>query len=335
MSRQRWTAALLITVLSIGLAEVTCASAPWGLVFPPQWILLVPVYGAQTLLVAAIVLRVNQRPTLLALWCAGVVMGLYEFYITHVLWDQPWDDIVSTGLVEVPELLVISMVWHPFMSVILPILLAEQIMVESPTLASALPPRVRRLGSRAAWVVLILFAFQSAGHYSQGAPWIAPLALVASVPVVWGTIRLTRRVGKSATLADVMPTRLGIIGLVACLTVLFGLFIALANVETEERGPISGGRQLMALGLYALFVLLTARNLRHKSDGSVVRFRWVPVNRRAILTYLGIASAVAFIPWSFFFMPIVFWAGGMPFALWLFVLAVRGAFARSPQETTS
>ena len=47
------------------------------------------------------------------------------------------------------------MVWHPFMSVILPILLTEQVMVRSPTLASGLPPRLRRLGPKAAWTALI------------------------------------------------------------------------------------------------------------------------------------------------------------------------------------
>lgn len=333
MNRQRWAAALLVTVLSIGLAEVTCASAPWGLVFPPHWILLVPVYGVQTLLVATIVLRVNPRPTLMALWSAGVVMGLYEFYITHVLWDQPWDEVSSTGLVEIPELFVIAMVWHPFMSVIVPILLTEQVMVESPTLASAFPARLRRLSSRAAWTALICLALLTAGHYSQGAPGIAPLALIASIPVVWGAVVLARRtlarpVGKVSSLANVLPTRAGIVGLVAGLVVLFGAFIALANVETEDRGPISGARQLTALGLYALFVLLAARNLRHRSDGGVVRFRWVPVSRKAIAAYIGIASAVAFVPGAFYGMPIVLWGGGMILAPVLLVLAVRGAFTR-------
>lgn len=332
MKRQRWVAALLVTVLSIGLAEVTCASGPWGLVDPRGWILLVPVYGFETLLIATIVVRTNPRPTLLALWCTGVVMGLYEFYITHVLWDAPWTDAASTGLVEVPELLVIAMVWHPFMSVILPILLAEQIMVESPTLASALPPRLRRLSPKAAWAALIGLALLTAGQYSQGDPRITPIALGVSVFAVWGTVVLVRRIGKVGSLADVMPTRGGIIGLVAGLALLFGFFAANTDIDMWERDyeweGVSGARQATAIVLYALFVLLAARNLRHRSDGSVVRFRWVPVSRWSALVYVGIASAIAFVPWSFTVMAIVLWIGGMFLAPVLFVLAVRGALVR-------
>jgi len=329
VNRQRWAAALLVTVLSIGLAEVTCGNEPWALVNPVGWILLVPVYGVQTLLIATIVLRVNPRPTLMALWSVGVVMGLYEFYITHVLWDAPWIEGVNTGPLEVTELLVISMTWHPFMAVILPILLTEQVMVRFPTLASALPPRLRRLGPRASWGALTFLALLGAGHFfNEGRPWAAAVFLPISAAVVWGTVVLARRVGKVDTLADVMPTRAGVVGMAACLAVLFGAFIAVANIGTEDLERVSWERQAVAIELYALFVLLAIRNLRHRSDGSVVRFRWIPVSRRTILWYIGIASVMAFVPFSFFLGPAVLWYGGSFLAPVLFVLAVRGAVTR-------
>jgi hypothetical protein len=297
-------------------------------VAPLQWILLIPVYGAQTLLLATIVIRANRRPTFLALWSAGVVMGLYEFYITHVLWDHPWDDEVSTGLVEVPALLIVSMVWHPIMAVILPILLTERIMVKTPTLASALPPRLRSLGPKGAWIALVLFALFVAGYYAQGAPWIAPVALSASALVVWGAVAVARRGGKVDEFADVLPTRGGVVALVACLALLFGLFIAAANGFGGDT-RVSGARQVAALSLYVVFIVLTARNLRHSSEGSVALFRWVPVNGRAIVVFLAIASAGALVPWSTYFLPALFWVGGLILPLVILVRAVRGAFVRA------
>lgn len=332
MRRTRWTTALVVTVMSVALAEVAFGSAPWGLLFPPQWILLVPVYGAQVLLVAVVVFRVNRRPTFPALWSAGVVMGLYEFYITQVLWDDPWNEAVSNAIVEWVPLLVVTCFWHPLMAVILPLVIAEQLMSTAPTLAGLLPARIRALGPRGRWTLLIVAGFVSGGLYSRGAPWFAAPALGLSALVVWGVVVFSRRADKVDAFADALPRGWGVAGLVASVALVFAPFVAIANGAPGGEGGFghltaqSADRQVAALVLYAVFIVLTWRNLRHRANPPVSRLRLVPVGWRPVIVFVAVAGASAFVPAvSAPVAVLVVWGGGVPVAVWMLARSCWGS----------
>ncbi len=114
----------LLASLSVFFAEVTVASylypyfTPWGIIS------LLPLYGLHTLVLSGIVYRFG-KPRFETLYLAGILFGLYEAYITKVVWNPEWDSIFKVGGIGVLEVLVIVLFWHPFMSFIIPLGIAE------------------------------------------------------------------------------------------------------------------------------------------------------------------------------------------------------------------
>lgn len=323
----RMAAAVLMTVVSIAIAEVSIGSAPWGLVNPLQWILLVPIYGAQALLVASIVLRRQPRPTLAALWSAGVVMGLYEFYITRVLWDQPWDANVNSQLVEWPALAVVAGFYHPLMSVIVPMLLTEQVIVREPTLPGMFPRWMLTPGRVRIWAGVVIAGVVAGGLYKPHGP-IALPALGLTALAVWAVVRWARRAPRVESLADALPGRRGRIVAWLLVALVFAPFVALAQTG-EDRVPAE--RQVAALVLYAVFVALAWANLRQTRRTSPVTMprdhRWWTVRTAALVTIALVAVAV---PFTEVVSLLVVWGGGAVVAVVLLVAALRGAMRSRP-----
>ncbi|WP_168169240.1 hypothetical protein [Thermococcus sp. 5-4] len=114
----------LLASLSVFFAEVTVASylypyfTPWGIIS------LLPLYGLHTLVLAGIVYRFG-KPRFETLYLAGILFGLYEAYITKVVWNPEWDSFLKIGGVGIFEVLVVVLFWHPFMSFIIPVGVAE------------------------------------------------------------------------------------------------------------------------------------------------------------------------------------------------------------------
>lgn len=110
--------------LSVFFAEVTVASylypyfTPWGIIS------LLPLYGLHTLVLAGIVYRFG-KPRFGILYLAGILFGLYEAYITKVVWKPEWGSFLKIGGVGIFEVLVVVLFWHPFMSFIIPVGVAE------------------------------------------------------------------------------------------------------------------------------------------------------------------------------------------------------------------
>ncbi len=60
------------------------------------WIMLVPLYGLHALLGGWLVMRAS-RVTWPVVYLPGVLFGLYEAYITKVLWDPTWSKVEWHG----------------------------------------------------------------------------------------------------------------------------------------------------------------------------------------------------------------------------------------------
>lgn len=133
---QRWLAWLLLGALSAFFAEVSGASSP--LVFFDLFGLLVtvPLYTLHLLVLAPLVIRSNTRPSFSTLLLAGAIFGLYEAYITKVLWVPPWNpEAWRIGGIAVLEAMVLVLFWHPFMAFILPLLVGSRLLGDQDTLA--------------------------------------------------------------------------------------------------------------------------------------------------------------------------------------------------------
>jgi hypothetical protein len=323
----RVAAAALISVLSIALAEVLLGSSPWGLVHPVQLVYLLPVYGGQVLLIGTLVLRRQPHPTLPALWSAGVVMGLYEFYITRVAWGyHDWGTPEPVAGVDIVALLVVLMFWHPFMAFILPLALAEQALLREPRLMGLLLRRDRRAGWRSGrgwtWAGVLAAAVVSGGYmFEQGSPLVAAGALASAAVAVWLAMRFARRRQKADSWDQVLPTRAGLVWVGAVVALYFAPFVAWA-VWWE---PVPWRQQAAAWVLYALFAALTVRSLRVSAPERMVRVASGRVWWWRFAVFLPVAVGLSLSPVAHAVAVALVSLGGIAVAVWMFVRAVRGA----------
>jgi hypothetical protein len=83
---------LILGTLSVFFAEVAGGSAPFP--FYDAWGLyaVLPLYTLHIVFLAFAVMRPARRVPFTALFCAGAVFGLYEAYITKVIWDPTWGE---------------------------------------------------------------------------------------------------------------------------------------------------------------------------------------------------------------------------------------------------
>lgn len=310
---------MLLTILSVAFAEVSIGSAPFGLLNPAEFVFLSAVYGGHLLLLGSYVFRRNHKPTLAALWSAGAIFGMYEFYLTKVLWDQPWDGVIVTQGIEVLATIVLVGFWHPFMSFILPLLVGEQLLVEEPHIAGLLPTWLR---SPKRWVIIGLVLTLAV---NQGAFTANPAVLLVVIPwtafvLVMAARRLVPK-EKFLSLADVLPAgrSLGVIALVVGAT--YALFIPLWRPEVSI--PID--RQMLAWVLYAVLGVLLHRNLRNRAEPPLIRLPANILTARRVLQYLGVAVVASIVPFSIVFGVVTVWILTVGIAAVMSVSAVRGA----------
>jgi len=167
----------------------------------------VPLYGLHALLGGWLVMRAN-RVTWAAVYLPGVLFGLYEAYITKVLWDPTWSKAEwhwQAGGVYLAQTAILVLFWHPVLAFILPLTLVERAATGSAEILAVLPRPPRWLaGNR--WGIVVLGVL--AGTYSAiGASW--PVAL-GSAATSAGLVLLVRelvvRVGPAPSLRAVLPS---------------------------------------------------------------------------------------------------------------------------------
>ena len=224
---------------------------------------VVPLYLLHTLLLVTLVFRAG-RPALPALYFAGTIFGLYEAYITKILWNPSWgDEIIKIGEVAVFEVLVLVFFWHVWMSFILPLLAAETWLTRSTEIRSRLPLRMQRFFmGRRGWLVLAIFGGLFVSINAASAPQ-ALLSALGAVLVLgffgWLWQRLTRE--KSYTMEDLLPTRRELVFLLISIAGLYlftGIFL-----RPQAYPPLVGHFTIWVLyGLCALFLTLALKASR-------------------------------------------------------------------------
>ncbi|NOX24225.1 MAG: hypothetical protein GXP36_14200 [Actinobacteria bacterium] len=316
-SRHAW---LLLTILSIVFAEVLSGSAPFGLLNPPEFLFLAAVYGGHLLVLATFVFRRNRVPTLAALWTAGAIFGMYEFYITKVLWDNPWDPVVVTQGIEVLTTVVLVGFWHPFMAFIAPLVVGEQLLVKDPHIAGLFPKWLRQPKR---WVAVVLFVTVAT---NQGALTANPGVLAIVVPgtalvLAWAARHLVPQ-EKVESLADILPRGKPLFGVGFVVAATYLLFIPTWRPEVSI--PVE--RQMIVWFIYVALAVLLVRNLRNPAAPPTVRIPHPMVTRRRVFQFLGIAVTASVIPLTQVYAVVTIWGGAVIVAAVMMASAVRGAF---------
>lgn len=206
--KHQWLFWLILAALSTFFAEVFSGSdmfpyfSAWGL------LVVVPLYGLHIILLGSLVYRTGP-PRFSSLIFAGMVFGLYEAYLTKVLWSPPWGDpLIIAGFAPV-ETLVLVFWWHCWFSFIIPLLVAEKLLTGSTSLGQSLPGKLGKfLNTWGGLAAVMAFGglFQSINSPSPGQSLLSGIsttAVLIGLSFLWK--RITRE--KDYRLKDLLPDR--------------------------------------------------------------------------------------------------------------------------------
>lgn len=291
----------ILSALSVFFAEVVSGSYPMAFLNPFNpadvwgYLVLMPLYGLHLLILASVVFW-KGRPKFYALFLAGCIFGLYEAYITKVLWAPHWGAVWTVGGVAVVELFVIALFWHPFMSFIIPLVAGEAVLTSSTEALDGMPARMRRwLTSKRIALVFILFAAWAGTTHGGQAPFAlhALLSSIVSAGFLLGLVYLWKRTkaGRAYTLRSLLPSPRQ--AAVLLVPLLFIYFVFALGAFPELIPGVAGQAPIWAL-YGALFALLFLAIRRSGSDRMPVfplvrpRIGW-----RWLGAFFGVFTAVS------------------------------------------
>ncbi len=120
-------AIFLFGFLSMIFAEVFSGASPLWFLGIWGWFVTLPLYWAHALLLLNLAMK-YERTSLTQLYLWGVIFGLYEGWMTKVIWAGYMGDIPAFGIFlgfAVGEFFVIALFWHALFSFIIPILVFQ------------------------------------------------------------------------------------------------------------------------------------------------------------------------------------------------------------------
>jgi len=134
---------LILGLLSVFFAEVVSGSYMFPLFDIWGIFVIIPIYTLHIILLSYIIFNYG-KPVFYTLFIAGAIFGMYEAYLTKVLWSPTWGDpLISLAGIAVIELIVLVFFWHPFMAFIIPLFISETLFTGSRGVYNGLPSGFR------------------------------------------------------------------------------------------------------------------------------------------------------------------------------------------------
>lgn len=318
MPPKRYAFWFIMASLSALFGEVAMGStlypffSPWGI------LVILPLYGLHTLVLASIVYRFG-RPRFETLYLTGVIFGLYEAYITKIIWNPDWESPIQVGGISVLELLVVVFFWHPLMSFMMAVGTAELLTSRR----KLLPELVLK---RPLLFAMVLGALESSNSPS---PIHSFLSLASTLAVILLLVRWWMTGYEGENLDDLLPT-LG--ELKFLVPILLAYYIALGLGIKREAIP-GLGPQAFVWFLYALTFYLLYRALKKSRGVEVERTAAPSLRKLVVLSVVWVVSGVAFSTWELFIHELKFaiiailWLSGAVVGLVSFFRSARWALA--------
>jgi hypothetical protein len=202
------------------------------------------------LVLATLVIRRGKAVSLQALYFAGGIFGLYEAYITKVLWSPPWNTTpLRVAGISLLDTTVLVGFWHVFMSFIVPLFATEAFLLRSNRLMRCLPEKGQTFLRRpiSIWIfaaVMGLWQGIAAGQWAVVSALANSLVLLVFI-ALWK--RLTR--DQAYEWQDLLPNR---IEWIVLLVILLGYYLVFGFSVRADAIPGLGG-QLTIWVMYAVW----------------------------------------------------------------------------------
>ncbi|MBN1304334.1 MAG: hypothetical protein JXA13_07850 [Anaerolineales bacterium] len=250
----KWLFWLNIGLISTFFAEVISGADLFPYFHYRGIFMVVPIYLLHSLILITIIYR-QGRPTLAVLYFAGTLFGMYEAYITKILWTPDWNDSVfRIGELAVFETAVLVFFWHAWMSFILPLLAAETWLTNTTGLLSRFPVRLQQFFlSTRGWIMIAVLSGLFITINAQSPRQI--LLSGAGVLLVLGLLgwlwrKLTR--GCQYSLEDLLPDGKELTVMIAALAAVY----LLCGITLRREAFPSLLGHMVIWGLYAVLICL-------------------------------------------------------------------------------
>lgn len=321
----RWLFWLILAALSTFFAEVFSGSdmfpffSGWGL------LVVVPLYGLHIILLGSLVYR-PVKPRFSSLVFAGMIFGLYEAYLTKVLWDPYWGNPLIIAEFAPVETLVLVFWWHCWFSFIIPLLVAEKLLTGSNSLGRSLPGRLGKfLNSWGGLASVMVFGglFQSINSPSPEQSLLSGIsttAVLALLVLIWK--RASK--GQRYPMRELLPNRKQFKWLLVPTGI---MYLVMGILIRPEAYPGLVGH-LMIWILYGISFTLLVKSLKGpqpepaqpEPEGFAVS-SWLVL--AAIFPLAAVGGEILF-QGLFEPLALVFWFGGIIFGVVMFGVALKG-----------
>lgn len=222
---------IVLGFLSTFFAETFSGSAPDFLFKAFGYFGIIPIYLLHSVLLAAIVIGRGKPFSLRSLYFVSLLFGMYEAYITKVLWSPTWNpEFWHLAGMAVAETSLLVFFWHAVFSFLLPLFWLESLAMPTPRLPALLPEKWRaRLVSLRGAILTGLIGGIMAGSAIASPPQ-AFVILLADSLVLSLLVFLFRRINRkeSFSFSALLPRRGEVVVLAALLFfvyLFFGLFL--------------------------------------------------------------------------------------------------------------
>ncbi len=327
---------IILGTFSVFFAEVFAGSQlfpffnVWGLG------VVYPLYAVHLLVLGSFVF-LKGKPRLYTLFPAGAIFGLYEAYITKVIWQPGWGDaIVTMGGIAVVETMVLVLFWHAFMAFIAPLLIGEIALTSGSEVRDGLPAWVKKVfgGRKRCLSLLIILAAIFGIFHSLGAqsPQDAILSGLSSGFVLLVLMYLWRRTsGPKYTMRELLPGKRAIWVFFAMLLVIYAVLGAVLNPQLVP-GLMP---QFLVWVMYAVFFAALGLGLKWSRKAKVPKVRGPPVKfSLKLFTAMFVIFALSSLFTEVFFPPLavvsvfVIWVLGVVLGLIVFILGLKNFLKR-------
>lgn len=299
----------------------------WGI------LVVVPLYGLHIILLGSLVYRV-EKPRFSSLIYAGMLFGLYEAYLTKVLWAPPWGDPVIIAGIAPVETIVLVLWWHAWFSFIIPLLVAEKLLTDSTSLGHSLPGKIgvffNSWGGLAA-VMAFGGLFQSINSPDVGA---SLLSGISTTSVLVGLVLLWKRITKdrSYSMAELLPNRKQFKWLFIPVGI---MYLAMGILIRPDWYPGLIGH-LMIWILYGITIYLFSQSMKIPAPELEEREleNWEPKRWFLLAAIFPVTTTIGEIIIGQYFEPLalVFWFGGIIFSIVMFTKALRLTFPKKGES---
>ncbi len=325
--RVRYLFWLVLGALSTAIPEVIAGSDLFPFFKLTDFLLVIPLYTLHTLVLWYIIWS-NGKPRLYNLFPAGAIFGLYEAYMTKVIWSPTWSAYPFKVFgVAVIETLVLVFFWHSFLAFIVPLFVAETALTNSREIAIGLPDwmwtRVTKLKNGKSWIILPVIAglFQGINTPTM---LDAALSGLTSTLILLGLIVLWKRFGgENHSLRNLLPTH----GEFRVLLIILLLYYGFMGVFWRPEALPGFVSQAAVWSLYLVFGILLALGLRKSNIDTTMNTDDNLFISMKNMFFFGIIFSLSALLGKATGLSIIavylVWFGGIIFGIYTFVKVIR------------